>query len=200
MNKNKSKEINQQIEFGLDSIDSEKTVEIKLKDLMLIYKTFEELNRFFHQPMHYSTIEDLENFIGNKEFGAYSIISRIYYNVLCQYLPREIEQLFGEENDPFENPQSPFYQRVKNDLNIDDGTQNVTDRESFIAFARNLLMDYKNDGHNWENNKLENFLEAISAYANDIDGYYKNMEFETSANVPSWRIFAQILNGAVVYE
>jgi hypothetical protein len=200
MNKDKAKEINQQIEFGLDSIDSNKTVEIKLKDLMLIYKTFEEFNRFFHQPMHYSAIEDLETFIGDKEFGAYSIISRIYYNVLCQYLPREIEQLLGEENDPFENPQSPFYQRVQSDQSIDDETQNVTDRKSFVDFARNLLMDYKNDGLNWENNKLENFLEAIGAYANDIDGYYKNMNFESSADVPTWRIFAQILNGAVVYE
>jgi len=43
----KSKEINEQIDFGLDSIDAEATIEIKLKDFMLIYKTFEEFNRFF---------------------------------------------------------------------------------------------------------------------------------------------------------
>ncbi|VAW10754.1 hypothetical protein MNBD_BACTEROID03-736, partial [hydrothermal vent metagenome] len=51
MNNNKSKDINEQIKFGLNSIDPEKTIEIKLKDFMLIYKTFEEFNRFFHQPM-----------------------------------------------------------------------------------------------------------------------------------------------------
>ena len=33
----KSKEINEQINFGLDSIDPEKTIEIKLKDFMQIY-------------------------------------------------------------------------------------------------------------------------------------------------------------------
>ena len=31
--KNKSKEINEQIEFGLDSLDPERKIEIKLKDL-----------------------------------------------------------------------------------------------------------------------------------------------------------------------
>jgi len=112
MNK-KSKDINEQIEFGLDSIDTEKTIEIKLKDFMLIYKTFEEFNRFFHQPMHYQTIEDIEIYLGNKDSGAYSAISKIYYKVLDQYLPKEIEDKFGEENDPLKNPQYPYYYNVK---------------------------------------------------------------------------------------
>lgn len=105
----KSKEINEQIEFGLDSIDSKETIEIKLKDFMLIYKTFEEFNRFFHQPMHYPTIEDIEIYLGDRDYGAYSIIHKIYYEVLSQYLPKEIEDKFGEENDPFQNPEYPYY-------------------------------------------------------------------------------------------
>jgi len=110
---NKSKEINEQIEFGLNSIDSDETIEIKLKDFIRIYKTFEEFNRFFHQPMHYPTIEDIEIYIGNKDSGAYSIISEIYYKILPKYLPEEIDEKLGEENDPFDNPKYPYYYKSK---------------------------------------------------------------------------------------
>ena len=199
MNK-KSEDINKQIEFGLNSVDPEKTIEIKLKDFMIIYKTFEEFNRFFHQPMHYPSIEDLEIYLGNKDSGAYSIINKIYYKVLPQYLPKEIEEKFGEEDDPFDISEYPYYYKQKNDENIDDGTLKVTDRKSFSNFANNLLTEYKKNEVKWENNRIENFIEAISAYAEDIDGYYKNMNFETSADTPTWRVFAQILKGATVYE
>jgi hypothetical protein len=140
---NKSKDINEQIEFGLNSIDSEKMIEIKLKDFMLIYKTFEEFNRFFRQQMHYPTIEDIEIYLGNKDTGAFSIISEIYYKVLPQYLPKEIDDKFGEENDPFDISKYPYYYKVKNDENIDDGTLSIRDRKSFSKFAENLLIDYK---------------------------------------------------------
>lgn len=45
--RSKSKDINEQIEIGLDSIDPEQTIEIRLKDFMMIYKTFQEFNRLF---------------------------------------------------------------------------------------------------------------------------------------------------------
>jgi len=196
----KSKEINEQIEFGLDSIDSEKIIEIKLKDFMLIYKTFEEFNRFFHQPMHYPTIEDIEIYLGNKDSGAFSVISKIYYKILPQYLPKEINDKFGEENDPFDISKYPYYYNVKNDENIDDGTLKVTDRKSFSKFAKNLLIDYKKNGKTWKVNRIDDFIENINRYAEDIDGYYKNMNFDTSAETPTWRIFAQILKGSTVYE
>ncbi len=109
----KSKEINEQIQFGLDTINTKEIIEIKLKDFMLIYKTFEEFNRFFHQPMHYPKIEDVKIYLGNKNSGAFSVISDIYYKILPQYLPKEIEEKFGEENNPFEISKYPYYYEVK---------------------------------------------------------------------------------------
>ena len=161
----KSKEINEQIEYGLDSIDSEKTIEIKLKDFMLIYKTFEELNRFFHQPMHYPTLEDIEIFLGNKEFGAYSIINKIYFQTLSQYLPKEIEDTLDDENNPLEKPGVPYYYKVKNDENIDDGTVNVTDRAAFSEYMKNLLIEYNRNGQTWEPKRIDDFIEGISRYS-----------------------------------
>ncbi|QNF33238.1 hypothetical protein HUW51_11060 [Adhaeribacter swui] len=110
--KNRSKEINEQIEFGLDSIDPKAKIEIKLKDFMLIYKTMEEFNRFFQQRMNYPTIKDIETYMGNRDTGAYSVIHNLYYNVLEKYIPKEISEKFGEENDPFDNPRFPYYYNI----------------------------------------------------------------------------------------
>ncbi len=195
-NLKKSQEINEQIEFGLDTIDPNRTVEIKLKDLMLIYKTFEELNRFFHQPMHYPTMEEINTFLGSKDVGAFSIISKIYYRVLNKYIPKNIMEKV--EEDFFSPENSPYYYRVKNDENIDDGTLNVVDRPSFVEFVETTLL--AENKQEWEVHNIEQFIENISAYAQDIDGLYHNLGFDTSAETPTWRIFAQILKGATIYE
>ena len=50
------------------------------------------------------------------------------------------------------------------------------------------------------NNKLEIFLEAISSYAEDIQGYYDNMKTGVNADVPAWQTFADIFKGATMYE
>jgi hypothetical protein len=130
-NNNKSKEINEQIEFGLENINDERKIEMKLKDFMYLYKTFEEFNRFFHQPMHYPTIEDVNIYLGNKNYGASSIISKTYYKTLDQYLPKDIEKLI--DDNIFQNPKYPYYYKVKNDENIDDGTLNVVDKATFFS-------------------------------------------------------------------
>ena len=200
MSKNLSKEINEQIDYGLDSIDSEAKIEIKLKDFMLIYKTFEEFNRFFHNNRHYETIDDIETYLGNKDFGAYSIIRKLYYDTLGKYIPEDIKSKLEQDNNPFENPDSPFYFKEKNDKTINDGTIKVVDRDSFVKYVDELLTDFNENGKNWENNQIESFIDGISAYAADIDGYYKNMNFDTSSEVPTWRLFAQILKGATLYE
>ncbi|WP_190811429.1 hypothetical protein [Flagellimonas sp. S3867] len=76
----------------------------------------------------------------------------------------------------------------------------VTDRKSFEEFINLLLTDFKKNKSNWENNRLELFLEAMSAYTRDLDGYYKNMEPDQNADFPTWKVFADIMRGAVVYE
>ena len=76
----------------------------------------------------------------------------------------------------------------------------VTDRKSFQEFLRLLLKDYENNHGSWENNRLDLFLEALQGYTGDLPGYYQNNGPEIDADVPSWKKFADILLGAVVYE
>lgn len=75
---------------------------------------------------------------------------------------------------------------------------NVTDRKSFIKLVKLL----KNDFHPnlWENNNLADYLEAIGSYTEDIQDYYDNTKQPINADVPSWKVFADILIGATIYE
>jgi hypothetical protein len=51
-----------------------------------------------------------------------------------------------------------------------------------------------------ENNDLQSFLEALIAYTENVDGYYKNWNIQVDADTASWRLFADILCGARVHE
>ncbi|MCL9771213.1 hypothetical protein NAT47_12390 [Flavobacterium sp. HXWNR69] len=76
----------------------------------------------------------------------------------------------------------------------------VTDRDSFAIFLDLLLKDFKENPKEWENKSLEDFLEALSRYTEDIQGYYDNMKMNIDANKPDWKIFADIFMGARIYE
>ena len=76
----------------------------------------------------------------------------------------------------------------------------IKDRASFAKFIGDLLESLQTKPESWENNSLERFLEALQAYTLGIQGYYNNIEPGQNADVPSWKVFADILKGASVYE
>ena len=76
----------------------------------------------------------------------------------------------------------------------------VTDRASFIKFINSLQNEFKADPKAWENHTLDSFLQALEAYTTDLQGYYDNIHPDINADIPSWRIFADILKGATIYE
>ena len=85
---------------------------------------------------------------------------------------------------------------------MDDTFNNfkVTDRQTFIKFLDLLRKDYLTNPDSWENKTLPDFLEALSAYAEDIQGYYDNMKQDVNADQPNWQTFADIFKGAKIYE
>jgi hypothetical protein len=76
----------------------------------------------------------------------------------------------------------------------------VTDRQSFIKFLELFYQDFLNNTTEWENSKLENFLQAMASYTGDIQGYFDNTNQNINADTPSWKVFADILKGAKIYE
>ena len=79
-------------------------------------------------------------------------------------------------------------------------TENIDSREGFVVFVKALYSDFKEHGDNWENKTLDAFLERIAAYAEDIDGYYLNRRQNEDPEKATWKLFADILAGATIYE
>ena len=76
----------------------------------------------------------------------------------------------------------------------------VSDRQTFFEFLELLRNDLLENPKRWENKSLPDFLEALSAYTNDIQGYYDNMKLNINADKPDWSTFADIFRGASIYE
>ena len=82
-----------------------------------------------------------------------------------------------------------------------DGTAKIDSRADFVRFLDSLYKDFLEHGSDWENPTLERFLEALRAWCNDCPGYYRNVhDAEIDPDVPQWRVFADMLLAASVYE
>jgi hypothetical protein len=87
---------------------------------------------------------------------------------------------------------------VKKD--IEDIVEGLNSRADFIRFLDATRHDATNTLQEWENQTVPDFIEAMSAWADDCPQYYKNIGIEFDAEQPSWRLFADILLAARVYE
>jgi hypothetical protein len=76
----------------------------------------------------------------------------------------------------------------------------VTDRQSFVKFLESLQYDLSQNRQAWENKTLEDFIEAMARYAEELQGYYNNQKVAADADVASWKTFSDIIKGARVYE
>jgi hypothetical protein len=87
----------------------------------------------------------------------------------------------GAIHDPFEN------------------AGRVASRVEFEAHVRALRVDLLENRDEWENSRLEDFLEALAAWVHDMDGYFANRG-EVTPPTPTWALLAQMLCAAAVYE
>ena len=53
---------------------------------------------------------------------------------------------------------------------------------------------------NWENVTTQSFLEALGSWLGCAENLYKNLDLDTDANKPSWQLFADALQAALIYE
>ena len=57
----------------------------------------------------------------------------------------------------------------------------------------------KNQG-DFENKSIDDFLEALGRYAKDVDGFYENTNQKVDLDKVDWKVFADLLKGASIYE
>ncbi|WP_329125083.1 DUF7660 family protein [Streptomyces sp. NBC_01353] len=58
----------------------------------------------------------------------------------------------------------------------------VDGREDLASFVRSLHRSYAEGGEAWENADLAAFLEALAAWIDDADGWYRNAGHELPAH------------------
>lgn len=95
--------------YGIDdNIPSEQTIVVNLRDLMKVQATLEELVRFFHQPDHMQSLQDVEEYLGSADTnGALRLLNLARSDIMNRMLPAELDELF--DNGSFDAPESPYY-------------------------------------------------------------------------------------------
>lgn len=84
-------------------------------------------------------------------------------------------------------------------MNLNEQVNTIESRADFVLFVRNLLNDLKEKPGKWENSDLPSFLEAIAAWAEDMDSYYENRGEKLTEYV-GWKTFGQVLLAGKFYE
>ena len=81
-----------------------------------------------------------------------------------------------------------------------DYAKTVTSRQDFVKFVECLNFDYQQRRDEWGNKTLEQFLGGLFGFANDMAGFYKNMGDDADVECITWRMAAEMLLAASVYE
>ncbi len=81
----------------------------------------------------------------------------------------------------------------------DEQVQAIQSRDYFVRFVRSLASTLDQAPEGWENGDLKSFLEAMAAWTEDMDGYYRD-NGEPVPETPNWKILGEILSAAKVYE
>ncbi len=102
-----------QVEYGLESIDPDQRIEVSLKDSMYTYQAIGLLINFFHQPLHFPTLESVKEFLGDRNQGAYHLLWELYYKRLYDFWPEDIRQAFDESR--LDNPNPPYYYKPESE-------------------------------------------------------------------------------------
>jgi calcineurin-like phosphoesterase family protein len=77
--------------------------------------------------------------------------------------------------------------------------QNIVTKEDFVFFLKDFIEYFIENKENLENQSIEHFLEAMCAFIDGSENYYKNFNIDPN-KLSQWRIFADILMASTVYE
>jgi len=86
---------------------------------------------------------------------------------------------------------------------LESSLDTVRDKESFIAFLGTFIADHEKNGANWENRTLNSFLQGMHGWLEDmdLDDFYKRIERTDVTRIQmNWRVFADVLMAAKIYE
>lgn len=160
INKGKSQEINEQIEYGLENISSKRMIRLSLKDFLYTYKSVQEFVRFFHQQQHYSTLLDLHLYLGNTESGAFSVLDNLNSRILDKYVPEDIVEEI-ENGNKLTHPKYPYYYNLKKEKIYNISAAGNTEPPSF-ALIKEMGFDIVKENDIWISENYKTCFKASS--------------------------------------
>ncbi|MDA3798975.1 MAG: hypothetical protein PF692_07835 [Kiritimatiellae bacterium] len=78
---------------------------------------------------------------------------------------------------------------------LENKAKTVNSYDDLKDFLSTYVKDFQENGSGWENSNLETFLEGLSSWTEDMDGFYMNTGKKMS-DLPDWQMVADMLMGA----
>jgi hypothetical protein len=79
-------------------------------------------------------------------------------------------------------------------------SESVQSRQELISHLFRLMDDFDGVGNLWKNQDVYTFMQAMAAWLNDCEESYRQSGQSVDVEIPSWRLFADALSAAAVYE
>ena len=80
-----------------------------------------------------------------------------------------------------------------------DRARDVRSRADLADLLASLVRDYEQHGTEWENPRLDMYLDAMAAWVGSLDNLYRNRGQELPES-PTWELVARMLLVARHYE
>ena len=84
-------------------------------------------------------------------------------------------------------------------MNLEKRVSKIKSKEDLVDFLAKLKKDLEENPGDWENYKLEFYLEGMRGWLHDLDGWCRNQNISVPEQ-PSWELVGQMLLAAKYYE
>jgi hypothetical protein len=85
-------------------------------------------------------------------------------------------------------------------MELHELVETINTRQDLAEFIQALLRDLETNQQEWGNSQLERYLDALAAWAKDMDGYFRNIHGHPAPEQPTWRLIGRMLMVARIYE
>ena len=84
-------------------------------------------------------------------------------------------------------------------MELHEFVSKIENKDDLIMFLSALKCDFITNKASWENQTLENYLEAMQSWLEDIEGWEKNCNQDIS-KMNAWQLIGHILYASKIYE
>jgi len=84
-------------------------------------------------------------------------------------------------------------------MNFEKIISQISSKQDFVRFVEILNRDLLENQESWANSTLEDYLEALARWTEDMEYYYLNNNLAMPKDI-DWKVFANALIAAKMYE